>query len=121
MARLPVLRKRRSKGQQALDTIASVAKVWTAVRASKAAGKAAKKGAKAYGAAKGAKIVGRPVVKLLAVPAAAAGGAFAWRKLRNGADAEDDRIGPVASAASVSPPHPTDGARADETAGTTAS
>jgi hypothetical protein len=120
MARLPVLRKRRSKGQQALDTIASVAKVWTAVRASSAAGKAAKKGAKAYGAAKGAKLVGRPLVKLLAVPAAVAGGAFAWRKLHGDAD-EEDRIGPVASAASVSPPQATDGARADETAGTTTS
>ncbi|MEA2395576.1 MAG: hypothetical protein QOJ82_3467 [Solirubrobacteraceae bacterium] len=120
MARLPVLRKRRSKGQQALDTIASVAKVWTAVRASKAAGKAAKRGAKAYGAAKGAKMVARPVVKLLAVPAAAAGGAFAWRKLRSD-DSDGDRLGPVASAASVSPPHPIDGARADEAAGTTTS
>ena len=38
------------------------------------AGRAAKKGAKAYGAVKGAKVVGRPVVKVAAIPVTVAGG-----------------------------------------------
>src|SRR5919204_283755 len=59
MARLPVLHKRRrSKGQRALDLAKGAATVWTTVKASSAGARAAKRGAKAYGAAKGAKIAG---------------------------------------------------------------
>jgi hypothetical protein len=108
MARLPVLHKRRrSRGQRALDLAKGAATVWTTVKASSAGARAAKRGAKAYGAAKGAKIAGRPVVKLLAVPAAVAGGIAVFRKARGGRDDEADAgrpLGPVASADTVSPP-----------------
>jgi hypothetical protein len=110
MARLPVLKKRRSRTQRALDLAKSVAKVWTAMKVSTFGARAAKKGAKAYGAAKGAKVVGRPLVKAAAVPVAVGGGVVAWRKVKkgsdsNGASADAGRsVGPVASAESVSPP-----------------
>ena len=71
--------------------------------------RAAKKGAKAYGAAKAAKVAGRPLIKVAAVPVAVAGGVVVWRKVQsgssNGASADAGRsMGPVASAESVSPP-----------------
>jgi hypothetical protein len=108
MARLPVLHKRsRSKGQRALDLAKGAATVWTTVKASSAGARAAKRGAKAYGAAKGAKVAGRPMVKILAVPAAIIGGVAVWRKTHRGDDGEADTsrpLGPVASADTVSPP-----------------
>jgi hypothetical protein len=108
MARLPVLHKRRrSKGQRALDLAKGAATVWTTVKASSAGARAAKRGAKAYGAAKGAKVAGRPLVKLLAVPAAVVGGLAIFRKARGGSDDDADAgrpLGPVASADTVSPP-----------------
>ena len=115
MARLPILRKRRrSKGQRALDLAKGAATVWTAVKASSTSARAAKKGAKAYGAAKGAKVAGRSFVKLLAIPAAVAGGVAVWRMTHRGGEsdhadhadhAEHERpVGPVSSAAAVSPP-----------------
>jgi hypothetical protein len=108
MARLPVLHKRpRSKGQRALDLAKGAATVWTTVKASSAGARAAKRGAKAYGAAKGAKVAGRPLVKILAVPAAVVGGIAVFRKARGGDDGEPDAgrpLGPVASADTVSPP-----------------
>jgi hypothetical protein len=109
MARLPVLRKRRrSKGQRALDLAKAAATVWTTMKASSASARTAKKGAKAYGAAKGAKVAGRSLVKVLAVPAAVAGGAVVWRKAHRGSDEGHDEfdrpLGPVASAETVSPP-----------------
>ncbi|MEN3282305.1 MAG: hypothetical protein V7607_3445 [Solirubrobacteraceae bacterium] len=113
MARLPVLHKRsRSKGQRALDLAKGAATVWTTVKASSAGARAAKRGAKAYGAAKGAKVAGRPVVKLLAVPAAVVGGVAVWRAAHRGHDHDHDHdqadtgrpLGPVASADTVSPP-----------------
>jgi hypothetical protein len=123
MARLPVLHKRRrSKTQRALDLAKGAATVWTTVKASSAGARAAKKGAKAYGAAKGAKFAGRSVVKVLAVPAAVAGGAVVWRKARSSGDddVQSDTaarpLGPVASADTVSPPAST----ATETAPTEA-
>jgi hypothetical protein len=118
MARLPVFQRRRSKRQRALDVAKRAAKVWTAVKVSAAAARAAKKGAKAYGAAKGAKVAGRPLLKVAAVPVAVAGGVVVWRKAHsgsasNGASAEASRpLGPVASAETVSPP--ADAARNDE-------
>jgi hypothetical protein len=112
MARLPVLHRRRSKTQKALDLTKRAAKVVTAVKVASVGGRAAKKGAKAYGAVKGAKLVGRPVVKVAAIPVTVAGGVVVWRKLKsNGASdsssapAEAGRpLGPVADANSVSPP-----------------
>jgi hypothetical protein len=108
MARLPVLHKRRrSKGQRALDLAKGAATVWTTVKVSSAGARAAKGGAKAYGAAKGAKVRGRSVVKLIAVPAAVVGGVAIFRKARGGDDHEADAgrpLGPVASADTVSPP-----------------
>jgi hypothetical protein len=118
MARLPVLHKRRSKTQKALDLTKRTAKVVTAVKVASVGGSAAKKGAKAYGAVKGAKIVGRPVVKVAAIPVTVAGGVVVWRKLKSSgatdsaAQPEAGRpLGPVANANSVSPP-------ADATVGT---
>jgi hypothetical protein len=110
MARLPVLKKRRSRKQRALDLAKRGAKVWAAVKVSVAGARAAKKGAKAYGAAKGAKVAGRPLLKVAAVPVAVAGGVVVWRKAHNGsagngASADAGRsVGPVATAESVSPP-----------------
>ena len=83
MARLPVLHKRRSKTQQALDLTKRAAKVVTTVKVASVGGRAAKKGAKAYGAFKGAKVVGRPVVKVAAIPVTVAGGVVVWRKLKS--------------------------------------
>ena len=109
MARLPVLQRRRSKRQRALDQAKRAAKVWTAVKVSTFGARAAKKGAKAYGAAKAAKVAGRPLIKVAAVPVAVAGGVVVWRKVQNGssngASADAGRsMGPVAHAESVSPP-----------------
>jgi hypothetical protein len=112
MARLPVLHKRRrSKGQRALDLAKGTATVWTTVKASSAGARAAKRGAKAYGVAKGAKVAGRPMVKILAIPVAVVGGIAVLRKARGGHDHEHDHdaeasrpLGPVASADTVSPP-----------------
>ena len=112
MARLPVLKKRRSRKQRALDLAKSTAKVWTVVKVSSAGSRAAKKGAKAYGAVKGAKVVGRPVVKVAAIPVTVAGGVVVWRKLKSngatdsGATAEAGRpfSGPVANANAASSP-----------------
>jgi hypothetical protein len=118
MARVPLLhRRRRSKSQRALDLAKGAATVWTTVKVSSAGAGAAKKGAKAYGVAKGAKVAGRSLVKIAAIPAAVAGGIVVWRKARGGGSgggsgsgdesgaAEPARpLGPVASADAVSPP-----------------
>jgi hypothetical protein len=112
MARLPVLHKRsRSKRQRALDLAKGTATVWTTVKVSSAGARAAKRGAKAYGVAKGAKVAGRPVVKILAIPVAVVGGIVVLRKARGGDGHEHDHgaetsrpLGPVASADTVSPP-----------------
>jgi 1-acyl-sn-glycerol-3-phosphate acyltransferase len=108
MARLPVLKKRRSRKQRALDLAKSTAKVWTVVKVSSTGTRAAKKGAKAYGAAKAAKVAGRPLLKVAAVPVAVAGGVVVWRKVQNGSasnGASAERpLGPVATAETVSPP-----------------
>jgi hypothetical protein len=110
MARLPVPR-RRKQPNRAQVVIKRVAAAWTAAKLSVAGVRAAKKGAKAYGAVKGAKVVGRPVVKVAAIPVTVAGGVVVWRKLKSssasdsGAPAEAGRpLGPVANANSVSPP-----------------
>jgi hypothetical protein len=112
MARLPVLHRRRSKTQRALDLTKRAAKVWTAVKLTSAGARAAKKGAKAYGVVKGAKVVGRPVLKVAAVPVVVGGGVVVWRMAHkgsssNGASADADAgrpLGPVAHAETVSPP-----------------
>ena len=113
MARVPLLHKRRpSKTQRALDLAKGTATVWTTVKATSAGARAAKKGAKAYGVAKGAKVAGRSVVKVIAIPAAVVGGAAVWRKARGGSASGDNAgdtsfnrpLGPVASADTVSPP-----------------
>jgi hypothetical protein len=108
MARLPVLKKRRSRKQRALDVAKKGAKVAAAVKVSVVGARAAKKGAKAYGAAKGAKVAGRPLLKVAAVPVAVGGGVVVWRKAKgsggNGASSTDRSVGPVAHADSVSPP-----------------
>jgi hypothetical protein len=107
MARLPIPRKKQpSKSQQAIETATNLARIYVIVKGTSAASKAAKGGAKAYGTAKGAKVAGRSVVKILAIPAAAVGGVVVWRKVRGGGDgAEPERpLGPVATPESVSPP-----------------
>ena len=108
MARLPVLHKRpRSKGQRALEMAKGAATVWTTVKLSSAGARAAKGGAKAFGAAKGARVRGHRVVKVLAVPVAVVGGVVVFRKVRGGGGDEPEAgrpLGPVASADTVSPP-----------------
>ncbi len=78
----------------------------TAVKVSIVGLGAAKKGAKAYGAVKGAKVVGRPVVKVAAIPVTVAGGVVVWRKLKSSPSNDDAGrpLGPVATAETVSPP-----------------
>jgi hypothetical protein len=110
MARLPVLKKRRSRKQRALDLAKSAAKAWTAVKVTSAGGRAARKGAKAYGVAKGAKMVGRPLLKVAAVPVVVGGGVVVWRQVQkgsgtNGASADKTTpAGPVSSADASSEP-----------------
>jgi hypothetical protein len=110
MSRLPVLKKRRTRKQRALDVAKKGVKVAAAVKVSVVGARAAKKGAKAYGAAKDAKVAGRPLLKVAAVPVAVGGGVIVWRKAKgsgsnNGSGADAGRsVGPVAHADSVSPP-----------------
>jgi hypothetical protein len=107
MARLPVLHKRPSKTQQALDLTKRAAKVWTAAKLSMAGMRAARKGAKAVGTAKS---VTRPAIKVAVPVVVAGGGVIVWRKLKSGSSgdgASDDvgrPLGPVATAETVSPP-----------------
>ena len=105
MARLPVLR-RRKKPNAAQATIARALAMLTAAKLSIVGLRATKKGAKAYGAVKGAKVVGRPVVKVAAVPVTVAGGVVVWRKLKSSSSDDDAGrpLGPVARADTVSPP-----------------
>ena len=104
MASLPILHRRR-RSNKALETVETIAKAWTALNVASAGSKAAKKGAKAYGVAKGAKIVGRPVAKLAVVPVAIGGGLLVWRKVRGGSpDQPATTVTPAAHASTVSPP-----------------
>jgi hypothetical protein len=100
MARLPVLHRRRSKAQRALDLAKGVAKVWTGVKVSSAGARVAKQGARFASR--------RPRLKLVVAPVAAAGGVLVWRATHKGHDGREpdiDRpLGPVASADTVSPP-----------------
>jgi len=84
------------------------ATVWTTVKLSSAGARAAKGGAKAFGAAKGARVRGHRMVKVLAVPVAVVGGVAVFRKVRGGGDDDEPEtgrpLGPVASADTVSPP-----------------
>jgi len=84
------------------------ATVWTTVKLSSAGARAAKGGAKAFGAAKGARVRGHRVVKVLAVPVAVVGGVVVFRKVRGGGGDDEPEagrpLGPVASADTVSPP-----------------
>jgi hypothetical protein len=113
MARLPVLRRRRSKAEQALDFVQKAAKTYTSLKVAKAGPKAARAAAKGYAGVKTAKVgarATRKAVKLVAIPAAVAGGIAVWRKRRtSNADAGQDfdrPLGPVASPGAVSPPAP---------------
>src|SRR6266511_1444766 len=100
MARLPVLHRRHSRKQRALDLAKATAKVWTAVKVSSVGAKMSKQGAKVARR--------KPSLKLVAVPAAvAAGGVVVWKAAHrgNGHEAGFDRpLGPVATADTVSPP-----------------
>ena len=121
MPRLPVLRRRRSKAEQALDFLQKAAKTYTSLKVAKAGPKAARAAAKGYAGTKGAKL-GARAVKLAAIPAAVAGGAVLWRKRRQShADAGQDfdrPLGPVSTPEAVSPPAPiSDSEPADTAAG----
>src|SRR6476469_7739977 len=114
MASLPILHRRR-RSNRAVETIA---KAWTALNLASASSKAAKKGVKVYGAAKGAKVVGRPVAKLAVVPVAVGGGLLVWRKVRSGSpDQPATSVTPAAHASTVSPPGDSSGALTDPPAG----
>src|SRR6478752_7924 len=107
MASLPILHRRR-RSNRAFETVETIAKAWMALNLASASSKAAKKGVKVYGAAKGAKVVGRPVAKLAVVPVAVGGGLLVWRKVRSGSPAQP---------ATVSPPGDSSGALTDPPAG----
>jgi hypothetical protein len=113
MARLPVLRRRRSKAEQALDLLQKAAKTYTSMKVAKAGPKAARAAAKGYAGVKagkaGARATGK-AVRLAAIPAAVAGGVAVWRKRRHShvepSQDFDRPLGPVATAGTVSPPAP---------------
>jgi hypothetical protein len=109
MARLLVLRKRRSKREQALDALAKRwAKAYVAAKMAPHAARAAAAGAKAHAYARWSSSPKRPKARFLVIPVAVAGGAVVMRKVRssaNGNEADFDRpLGPVATADTVSPP-----------------
>ena len=115
MASLPVpFRRRRSKPEEAIQT---VVKAWAALNVAAAGAKAAKKGAKAYAAVKGAKVVGRPAVKLAAIPVVVGGGALVFRTVRRRSTDDGPSVTPVAHASTVSPPSDSTGALTDPPAG----
>jgi hypothetical protein len=87
-----------------METVETIAKAWTALNVASVGSKAAQKGAKAYGVAKGAKVVGRPAVKLAVVPVAVGGGLLVWRKARGGSSSDQSATTPAAHASTVSPP-----------------
>ncbi len=117
MASLPILHRRR-RSNRAFETVETIAKAWTALNLASAGSKAAKQGAKASGAAKGAKVVGRPVAKLAVVPVAVGGGLLVWRKVRSGSsDQPATSVTPAAHASTVSPPGDSSGALTDPPAG----
>jgi hypothetical protein len=109
MARLPVLRKRRSKREQALDDLARRwAKAYIAAKMAPHAARAAAVGVRHYAARRMPSPAKRPKARLLVIPVAVAGGVVVMRKVRssnNGHEADFDRpLGPVATAETVSPP-----------------
>ncbi len=105
MARLLVLRKRRSKREQALDDLARRwAKAYMAAKMAPHAARAAK----TYATARWSSSPKRPKARMLVIPVAVAGGVVVMRKVRSsdsGREADFDRpLGPVATAETVSPP-----------------
>jgi hypothetical protein len=113
MARLPVLRRRRSKAEQALDLLQKAAKTYTSMKVAKAGPKAARAAAKGYAGLKAGKVGARATgkaVRLAVIPAAVAGGVAVWRKRRHShvepSQDFDRPLGPVATAGTVSPPAP---------------
>jgi hypothetical protein len=109
MARLPVLRKRRSKREQAFDDLARRwAKAYIAAKMAPHAARAAAVGAKTYAARRLPSPPKRSKARLIVIPVAVAGGVVVMRKVRgsnNGHEADFDRpLGPVATADTVSPP-----------------
>jgi len=107
MARLPVLRKRRSKREQALDDLAKrYAKAVVIIKTAPAGTRVAIQGAKHYSTARWSTARKRSKARLIAIPVAVAGGVVILRKVRSGDDDADAGrpLGPVASADTVSPP-----------------
>jgi hypothetical protein len=110
MARLPVLRKRRSKREQALDDLARrYVQAVTIIKTSPAATGVAMKGAKTYATTRWSTTRARPNARMLVIPVAVVGGIIVFRKVRSGGDEGrnpdfDRPLGPVASADTVSPP-----------------
>jgi hypothetical protein len=108
MARLPVLRKRRSKREQALDDLAKrYAKAVVIVKTAPAGTRVAIRGAKHYSTARWSTARKRSKARVLAIPVVVVGGIVVLRKVRsaNGDDSDTSRpLGPVASADTVSPP-----------------
>ena len=118
MASLPILhRRRRSKAARTLD---SLAQTWLALNIAANGARTAKRGAKVYGAAKGAKVAGKPAYTLAIVPITAGGGLLIWRKVRNNKRAAQagPSVTPAAHASTVSPPVDQSGALTDPPAGT---
>jgi DNA polymerase-3 subunit gamma/tau len=119
MSFLPIRRKR-SKVDKVADAAKAVAQVWTSMKLGSAAAKAAqtggkavkkgaKTGAKAYGTVKVGGFFGKRAVRLAAIPAAAAGGFFVFRKARSSSESPPEAtygspVGPVAAPETVSPP-----------------
>lgn len=112
MATLPILHKRRpTRRERALYIARGTARAIVSMKLAGIAARAAMGSAKMASKAKGAKVTRRPLVAVVAVPAAVGGGVLAWRKLaghhdHNGSTASahgSSSVGPVASPAAVSP------------------
>lgn len=86
--RLPFVKRRKSPLQRALETAQSAMKVYTSLKVAQAGPKAAKQVAKGYSAARRAKVGGRTVARIgrfAVVPAGAAAGFVAFRRMTRGA------------------------------------
>ncbi|HEY7619476.1 MAG TPA: hypothetical protein VH834_06865 [Solirubrobacteraceae bacterium] len=111
MARLLVLRKKRTKREQIMDDFAKrYAQAMVVAKTSPHAARMAAVGAKTYATTRWSTAPKRSKARLFVIPVAVVGGVVVARKVRsngssNGHNPDFDRpLGPVATADTVSPP-----------------
>jgi hypothetical protein len=110
MARLLVIRKKRTRREQIMDDFAKrYAQALVVAKTSPHAARMAAVGAKTYATTRWSTSPKRSKARMLVIPVAVVGGVVVARKVRNGSsnghDPDFDRpLGPVATADTVSPP-----------------